>query len=60
MANLFKSYEIADRFKIPKQTMKRWSDEVGTWRKDHYLELERIHAKELNEKASKMSAGAKQ
>lgn len=54
MANLFKHTEIAERFKIPSHTTRRWV-RSNDWRKELYVELEHIHAKELAEKAIKMS-----
>ena len=51
MANLFKSHELAKRFNVPKQTMYNWSRADGTWRKQLYVHLEKIYAKELAEKA---------
>jgi len=52
--NLFKSYEIAERFGIPKQTASNWAKEDKTWRKQLYTQLEKFLARELAEKAIKM------
>ncbi len=51
MSNLFKSYELAERFNVPKPTMANWAKAEGTWRKQLYVHLENIYAKELAEKA---------
>jgi len=58
MKNLFKSYEIAERFKIPKQTALNWSREKDTWRKGLYTYLEQCYAKELAELAKQMEKEA--
>ncbi len=55
MANLFKSYELAERFDVPKPTMANWSKADGTWRKKLYKHLEKMYAKELAEKAKAIS-----
>lgn len=59
MANLFKHTEISERFKIPSYTTRRWI-KCTDWRKELYNELEQVYAKELAEKAIKMTEGAKQ
>ncbi|MCW8932193.1 MAG: hypothetical protein OQL19_18410 [Gammaproteobacteria bacterium] len=48
---LFKSYEVAERFKIPKPTARNWSNEKDTWRANLYKELEQVMAAELAKKA---------
>lgn len=54
MENLFKSYEVAERFGIPKPTMANWSKEKDTWRAKHYKFLEQVMVKELAEKAKEL------
>ena len=54
MASLFKSYEVAVFFGIPKPTMANWSKEKDTWRAELYKKLERVMAKELAEIAKDM------
>lgn len=51
---LFKSYEVAERFGIPKPTAANWSKEKDTWRKKFYEELEKVMVKELADKAKGM------
>ena len=51
--NLFKHQEIAARFKIPSCNTARWC-KASDWRFELYRELEKVYAKELAEKASKI------
>ena len=51
---LFKSYEVAERFGIPKPTARNWSKEKDTWRAKLYKELEQVMVKELAKKAEVM------
>jgi len=51
MANLFKSYEVAEFFGIPKPTMANWSKEKDTWRAKLYRKLEKDYAEHLAEQA---------
>jgi hypothetical protein len=48
---LFKSYEVAEYFGIPKPTAANWSKAKGTWRRKHYDKLQQVMAAELAEKA---------
>lgn len=59
--NLFQPIEVARHFKLDKQKVYRWSKmpEDHHYRKT-YVIYERLMAKELNDKANKMSEGAKQ
>lgn len=54
MTNLFKSYEVAERFGIPKPTAANWAKDRTTWRRKLYAELERVYANELAEIANKL------
>ena len=54
MANLFKSYEIAEFFGIPKPTMANWSKEKDTWRAKHYTFLEKLYAEYLSNMAKSL------
>ena len=57
MANLFKSYEVANHFKdigIPKGTMNNWSKEKDTWRARLYKKLEKDMLKDLVKTADGM------
>lgn len=50
-ANLFKSYEVAEYFEVPKPTMANWSKAYGTWRHKLYRRLEKVYADDLAAKA---------
>jgi hypothetical protein len=54
MANLFKTYEVAEYFDLPKPTVKNWSKAEGTWRIKFYKKLELIMAQGLAKKAEGM------
>jgi len=51
MANLLKSFEVADHFKdtlgIPKPTMANWAKEKNTWRGRLYRKLEKEMIEDL-------------
>lgn len=54
-SNLFRSYEVAEHFEIPKPTMANWSKAHGTWRHKLYRQLEKVYADYLAAKADKLS-----
>ena len=57
MVKLFKSSEIAKRFKIPTRTALNWSKAEKTWRKRLYNELQSIYANEIAKQAKEFNDG---
>ena len=57
MVKLFKSSEIAKRFKIPTRTALNWSKAEKTWRKRLYNELQSIYANEIAKQSKEFNDG---